>query len=147
MRYCGIIITPRHPGGNILCIGQKPDKSSYVVGIQKPFGDSDEIIISLDISGKSVVTSGTYERYFEENGKLYHHIIDPKTGYPADSGLYSVTIISDDSFTGDCLSTACLVMGKDNALKLINSLDGVYAILIDDRMNIYYSDGARSFLH
>jgi thiamine biosynthesis lipoprotein len=134
-------------GGNILCIGDKPGKGSYTVGIQKPFGESQETILSLDITDMSVVTSGTYERYFEEDGKIYHHIIDPQTGCPAQSGLCSVTIISGDSFTGDCLSTACLVMGKDRALELVDSMEDVYAILIDDEMNIYYSDGAQAFVH
>lgn len=134
-------------GGNILCLGKKPNNSNYVVGIQKPFSEISETILSLDISDMSVVTSGVYERYFKENDTIYHHIIDPSTGYPATSGVTSVTIISKDSLTGDCLSTACLIMGKDKALKLINSMENVYAIIIDDQSQIYYSDGARSFLH
>lgn len=133
-------------GGNIVCIGSKPDNTNYVIGIKEPVIDSTSSILTLNINDMSVVTSGTYERYFIENDKLYHHIIDASTGYPADTNLASVTIISEDSLTGDCLSTACLVMGKDKALELLNSLDGVYGILIDNQMQIYYSDGAEKFI-
>lgn len=133
-------------GGNILCIHDKPDGSDYIIGIQKPFDEAAVPILTLKIDNLSVVTSGTYERYFTEDNHIYHHIIDPETGYPSDSGLTSVTIISDTSAAGDCLSTACMIMGADKALKLLNSIDGVYGILIDDRMNIIYSEGASQFV-
>lgn len=133
-------------GGNILCINDKPDGSDFIIGIRKPFDEASVPILTLKIDNLSVVTSGTYERYFTENDHIYHHIIDPATGYPSESGLISVTIISDDSVVGDCLSTACLIMGKENALKLLDSIDGVYGILIDDRMNITYSEGASQFV-
>ncbi|MBO5227659.1 MAG: FAD:protein FMN transferase, partial [Lachnospiraceae bacterium] len=80
------------------------------------------------------------------DGVLYHHVIDPKTGKPADSGLYSVTIISDESYVGDALSTACLVMGLEAGMELIESMDNVYAVFIDDEYNIFYSDGAEDFV-
>lgn len=134
-------------GGNIVCIGTKPDGSEYAIGIKEPSIDSSSYILALDINDMSVVTSGTYERYFIENEHIYHHIIDASTGYPTDNSLASVTIISPDSFTGDCLSTACLVMGIDEALDLLNSLDNVYGILIDNQMRIFYSEGAENFIH
>lgn len=134
-------------GGNIVCIGTKPDGIEYVIGIKEPSIKNTSNILALDINDMSVVTSGTYERYFIENEQLYHHIIDTNTGYPADNNLASVTIISQDSLTGDCLSTACLVMGRDEALRLLNSIDNVYGILIDEQMCIYYSDGAEQFIH
>lgn len=133
-------------GGNILCIHDKPDGSDFIIGIRKPFDDASASILTLRINNMSVVTSGTYERYFTENDHIYHHIIDPKTGFPSESGLISVTIISDDSVVGDCLSTACLIMGEEKALKLLDSIDGVYGILIDDQMNIIYSEGASQFV-
>lgn len=133
-------------GGNILCIGNKPDGSDYNIAIKEPFPNASNVIMALRINDMSVVTSGTYERFFVENDTTYHHIIDPSTGYPADNGLLSVTIISKDSVVGDCLSTACLVMGIEDSLKLINSMDNVYAILIDKNMSIYYSDGAQALL-
>lgn len=133
-------------GGNIVCIGTKPNGSNYNIAVKKPIAGSDHVILTLSINDKSIVTSGTYERFFEENGNTYHHIIDPSTGYPSDSGLLSATIISDKSVTGDCLSTACLVMGCTDALNLINSIDGVEAIFIDENMQIFYTDGAINLL-
>ena len=131
-------------GGNVLCIGDKPDGSDFAIGIKKPF--SEDIELALNVDGLSVVTSGTYERYFEEDGKLYHHILDPKTGMPCDNGVLSVTIISENSFTGDCLSTGCFVMGLEAGLELVNEMDGVYAIYIDEDYQIHYSDGAENFV-
>lgn len=133
-------------GGNILCIGTKPDGSSFVIGVQKPFGESNEIALTLRIQNMSVVTSGIYERYFEEGGVLYHHILDPETGYPCNNGLQSVTIISKDSTICDCLSTGCFVLGKEKALELLNSMDGVYGIFIDSDNQYSYSKGAENFL-
>lgn len=133
-------------GGNILCIQNKPDGSDFIIGIRKPFDEAAATALTLKINNMSVVTSGTYERYFTENNHIYHHIIDPGTGYPSESGLISVTIISEDSVVGDCLSTACLIMGEEKALKLLDSIDGVYGILIDEQMNIIYSEGASQFV-
>ena len=104
-------------GGNVLCIGSKPDGTPFKVGIQKPFADRNETEAVMDITGKSVVSSGIYERCFKQNGKLYHHILNPKTGYPYDNGLISVTIISDQSVDGDALSTTCFALGLDEGLK------------------------------
>ena len=131
-------------GGNVLCIGDKPDGSDFSIGIKKPF--SEDIELALNIDGYSVVTSGTYERYFEEDGELYHHILNPKTGMPCDNGVLSVTIISEESFMGDCLSTGCFVMGLEAGLKLVNEMDGVYAIYIDEDYQIHYSEGAENFV-
>lgn len=133
-------------GGNILCIQGKPDGSDFIIGIQKPFDEAAATVLTLKIHNMSVVTSGTYERFFTENNRIYHHIIDPKTGYPSESGLISVTVISEDSVTGDCLSTACLILGKEKALELLDSMDKVYGILIDEQMNIIYSEGASQFV-
>lgn len=134
-------------GGNVLCIGDKPDGSPYTIGIRNPDMDATSALLTLKVEDLSVVTSGTYERFFTVDNNIYHHILDPATGYPADSGLISVTIISKDSVVGDCLSTACLVMGRDSALELLNSLDDVYGILIDEDRNIHYSEGAKAFLN
>lgn len=89
----------------------------------------------------SVVTSGTYERYFKQEDKIYHHILDPKTGYPVDNNLYSVTIISEKSETGDALSTSAFVMGLSHGLSLINRLDNTYAVFITKDYKIHLSDG------
>ena len=90
-----------------------------------------------------MVTSGNYQRYFENDGKIYHHIINPDTGTPANSGLVSVTIISDESILSDALSTACFVLGKDKTLELYNSKKFSFeAILIEDNGNIITTDNA-----
>ena len=94
-------------GGNILAVGGKASGESFHVGIQRPFDERNTVMTSVDVNGKSVVSSGTYERYFEKNGKIYHHLLNPFTGYPFDNHLLQVTIISALSVDGDGLSTAC----------------------------------------
>ena len=133
-------------GGNIYCLGNKPGNENFTVGIQYPFGEADNVIATLSLTDKSVVTSGVYERYFYDNDNFYHHILDPSTGYPCDNGLLSVTIIADDSLVCDCLSTGCFVMGKDRAMELIDSMDGVYGIFVDEDYNVTYSKGAKAFV-
>lgn len=130
-------------GGNIYALGDKYNNKLYRIGIKKPFSESNETIVALKIKDKSVVTSGIYERYFESNNELYHHIINIETGYPVDNDILSVTIIADSSFVADCYSTGCLLMGKDYTLKIINEkyYEDVECIIIDKDYNIYLSDG------
>ena len=129
-------------GGNVLCIGSKPDGTPFKVGIQKPFADRNETEAVMDITGKSVVSSGIYERCFKQNGKLYHHILNPKTGYPYDNSLISVTIISDQSVDGDALSTTCFALGLDKGLKFAEK-KGVQAVFITEDYKLHYTDGFR----
>lgn len=129
-------------GGNVLCIGSKPDGTPFKVGIQKPFADRNETEAVMDITGKSVVSSGIYERCFKQNGKLYHHILNPKTGYPYDNSLVSVTIISDQSVDGDALSTTCFALGLDKGLKFAEK-KGVQAVFITEDYKLHYTDGFR----
>jgi len=117
-------------GGNVLTIGPKPDGSPYTIGIQEPFEQSGTALTTLSIKDKSVVTSGIYERYFYYNNEFYHHILDTKTGYPVTTDLLGVSIISDSSTDGDALSTACLALGYDKSLELINSLENIEALFI-----------------
>ena len=107
-------------GGNVRTIGNKKG-STWRIGIQDPDGVRGEYFGVLDISDKCVVTSGAYERYFIEDGKKYHHIIDPHTGYPADSDITSVSIIAADGAKADALSTAVYVLGVEKGLSLLNS--------------------------
>ena len=126
-------------GGNVLCIGGKPDGSSFKIGIQKPFADRSETIAVMDIKDKSVVSSGVYERCFEQNGTLYHHLLNPRTGYPYDNGLIAVTIISDNSVDGDALSTTCFALGLEDGMKLAESLDNVQAFFVTSDYKIHYT--------
>ena len=126
-------------GGNVLCIGEKPDNSAFKIGIQKPFADRSETIAVMDIRDKSVVSSGIYERCFEQDGTLYHHLLNPETGYPYDNGLIAVTIISDKSVDGDALSTTCFALGLENGMKLAESLDDVQAFFVTSDYEIHYT--------
>lgn len=117
-------------GGNVLTIGSKTGGQPFIVGVQQPFQDRNEDIGYLYVSGRSVVTSGIYERYFIQDGKTYAHILDPRTGYPVQNDLSSVTIISDKSGDGDGLSATCFLLGVDKAEKLIESLPDTEAIFI-----------------
>ena len=128
-------------GGNVLCIGSKPDGSDFKIGIQKPFEDRNETIAVMELSDVSVVSSGIYERYFKEDGKQYHHILNPSDGYPYDNDLLSVTIISDKSIDGDALSTTCFSLGVEKGMELINSLENTYAVFITKDDQLHYSDG------
>ena len=101
-------------GGNVQALGCKIDGSKWKVAIQSP-DDTEDYLGILEIENQAVITSGGYERYFEEDGVTYHHIIDPATGYPADSGLISVTIVSDDGTLADGLSTSLFIMGEEKA--------------------------------
>ena len=111
---CGVTSGLVNLGGNVQALGCKTDGSKWRVAIQSP-DDTEEYLGILEIEDQAVITSGGYERYFEEDGVTYHHIIDPATGYPADSGLISVTIVSDDGTLADGLSTSLFIMGEEKA--------------------------------
>lgn len=133
-------------GGNVLCVGGRPDGSPFQIGLQKPFAERQETAQILAVTDLSVVTSGVYERHFIIDGKNYHHLLNPETGYPYENGLISVTILSSSSSQGDGLSTACFSLGLEQGMELINSMDGVYACFIDEDYNFYYSDGMEDFI-
>lgn len=128
-------------GGNILCIGERPDDTPFRIGIQRPFAQRSETVSVAQIDDKSVVSSGIYERYFEKNGILYHHILNPRTGFPYENDLVSVTIISDRSTDGDGLSTSCFALGLEQGMELINSLPDVYAAFITADGKLHFSEG------
>ncbi|MDD3339988.1 MAG: FAD:protein FMN transferase [Lachnospiraceae bacterium] len=109
-------------GGNVLTLGSKPDGSDWNVGIQKPFADRGVVERTVSVTDKSVVSSGIYERYFELDGVLYHHVLDPATGYPVKTDLAETTIVTDASVYGDAMSTICLLKGKDGANAFIEKM-------------------------
>lgn len=133
-------------GGNVLCVGNKPDGSDFRIGIQKPFENYAETVCTVGINDMTVVSSGIYERYFVQDGVLYHHILNPATGYPYDNELTAVTIITNRSVDGDALSTSCFALGSEKGLALINSLSDTYAAFILKDGSIVYSDGFDSLI-
>ena len=133
-------------GGNILCVGAKPDGSAFRVGLQYPFEERSETIGVVEVSGMSVVTSGVYERSFEADGVFYHHILDPDTGLPVENGLLAVSILSPRSVDGDALSTVCFALGLEEGMALIDSLEEVYAVFITEDMQMHPSAGFEEFL-
>ncbi len=133
-------------GGNVLCVGKKPDGTPFKIGLQKPYADRNETIEIMNINDMSVVSSGVYERHFVKDGVNYHHILNPGDGYPYENGLVSVTILSELSTDGDALSTTCFSLGLNKGMELLDSTDGVYGVFITEDGEVYYSQGAREFL-
>lgn len=117
-------------GRNILLIAGKTNDVGFTVGIQDPNQPEGTLAGLIRATGKSIVTSGIDERYFTYEGKRYHHVLDPFTGFPADTGLASVSILSDSSAQGDALSTTCLLLGAEDGMALVESLEGVEALFI-----------------
>lgn len=130
-------------GGNVQTVGTRPDGQDWRIGIQDP-KDEEDVIGVVAGHDMAVITSGGYERFFEEDGVRYHHIIDPSTGYPANNGLISVTIVCDDGMTADGLSTALFVMGKEKAMDFWKAHKDLFqCVLVDDEGNLYVSEGLK----
>lgn len=127
-------------GGNVLCLGERPNGEPFRIGIQKPFAKRSETVATTKVRDRSVVSSGIYERYFEKDGQLYHHILNPKDGYPYENELLSVTILSDESGDGDALSTTCYALGLDKGMELIQQLSDVEAVFITKDGELHYSN-------
>ena len=127
-------------GGNVQTLGTKPDGSLWTVGIDNPFSPN-EVLCSIRVGTCAVITSGNYQRYFEENGRRYHHIFDPETGFPAENGLVSVTVVGESGLTSDALSTALFAEGKEKAVAHWRKRQDFGMILITDEPVIYYTPG------
>lgn len=137
-------------GGNIVAIGGKTSQiaasgdtqeTDFKIGIKDPLSSSGGLLELIPCKNKTVVTSGTYERYFEKDGVKYHHILDVNTGYPVDTDVLSVTIIADRGKSADCdgLSTTCLALGMDKGMELVKSLEGFEAVFVDKDGNVEIS--------
>lgn len=133
---CSVLATL---GGNIGAYGENPSRDSggWVIGIADPDNNAD-YLATVEVRDRSVVTSGDYERYFEQDGKRYHHIFDPATGWPADSGLRSVTVIDAVSTRADALTTALFVMGLDEGLAFCAE-QGIAAVFVTADKQVYTS--------
>lgn len=127
-------------GGNVLALGGKYDGTSFHIGIQKPFAADGTLLGSVSLSDQSLVSSGDYERYFEKDGVIYHHILDPFTGYPVQNDLDQVTILSERSVDGDALSTTCYILGLEEGMKLIQGINGVEAVFVTKDGKIHTTD-------
>jgi thiamine biosynthesis lipoprotein len=127
-------------GGNMQVFGLNSYDSVWNIAIQDPYDESAYVGI-IHNTDCSIITSGSYQRYFEENDKIYHHIIDPHTGYPAESGLVSVTIIADDGTYADALSTGLFVTGLDKAVEIWKEYQDFEAVFITENNTIYITEG------
>ena len=126
-------------GGNVYTVGTKPDGSSFSVGITDPHAKNNYMAV-LYTGDSTVVTSGTYERGFNFGGVRYHHILDPQTGWPAQSDLVSATFVMESSMTADALATACIVIGSGKSLELAAS-QGVDALFIKQDGTVLCTEG------
>ncbi len=127
-------------GGNVYALGARPDGGAWRVGVQDPL-DASNVLGVLLVKDTAVITSGAYQRNFTENGKQYHHILNPATGYPADSGLVSVTIVGQNGAKADSLSTALFVLGEADAAKLWRA-DGTFGmVLVTSDRRVLVTDG------
>lgn len=125
-------------GGNMVVLGDKPTGQPYLFGIRDPQGDASQYIGSISISGKTMATTGAYERFFEVNEKRYHHVLNPKTGYPAESDFLSVSVVAEDGALADFLSTALFLLGK-NALNKAMDEPSLGIIAVDTQENVWIS--------
>lgn len=128
-------------GGNIVLIGSKPDGSPFRIGARDPAGDATEYFGVFEVSDISLVSSGSYERYFVHEGKNYHHILDVNTGFPADNELMQVTILSEKSVVGDGFSTTAFLLGLERGLRLVNDTEGVEGVFVTKDKKIHVTDG------
>lgn len=125
-------------GGNVQTLGTRPDGKDWNIGIQNPDGQQGSLLAALPVENKAVITSGGYERYFEEDGNTYIHILNPKTGYPADSGLVSVSIISENGMLADALSTSLYLMGEEKAAEYWRTHADAFDMILEDKDGTLY---------
>jgi thiamine biosynthesis lipoprotein len=129
-------------GGNIQLFGLNPDKSVWNIAVQDPKDEHSYIGIIHD-TDCSIITSGCYQRYFEKDNKIYHHILNPHTGYPADSGILSVTVVANDGTYADALSTALFVTGLDKAVEIWREYGDFEAIFVTEDKHVYITEGLK----
>ena len=129
-------------GGDIVVVGNstRGETEPWRVGIQDPFTERGEIMGLVELADSAIVTSGIYERNFEEDGKSYHHLLDPETGYPFDNNISGISIIADNAMDGDAIATAAFAMGVEKGLTYINEMAGVDIIYVTKDRKVYTSE-------
>ncbi len=141
-RAAGVASALASIGGNVVVVGARPDGNPFSVGIRDPLGGPNDAVATLSVTDTTLSTTGAYERYFEIDGTRYHHVLDPRTGYPADTDLMSVTIVSQDGVLADAMSTAIFIGGRQMAETYLHETD-FSVIAIDKNKNILISDSLR----
>ena len=132
-------------GGNILTFGSKPDGSKWRIGIQNPMEARGTKLGIVEIAAGSVTTAGTYERFFEKDGKRYFHILDARTGYPAWNGLAAVSVVAPDSTAADGYDTLVFTLGLERGRKLVEATRGrIEAVFVTEQRQVYVTPGLRS---
>lgn len=133
-------------GGNVLVLGTSPKnpKEGWNVGVQNPDQVRGDTVGTVHLKDQSIVTSGIYERFLEVDGKKYHHIMDPKKGYPVENNISGVTVYTKTSLQGDKLSTTLFLLGIEDGLKFINKMDHVEAVFIDKQNGVHLSKGLKN---
>ena len=128
-------------GGNIVAMNTRPDGSLWRLGLQDPYEPRGKSMGVVRLNDQTLVSSGTYERYLEDNGKIYHHLIDPKTGYPGSNELISVSILTKQSVDADALSTGAFLLGLEEGMKMVEGLPDTEAIFITGDKKVYITSG------
>jgi thiamine biosynthesis lipoprotein len=136
-------------GGNVIALGSKPDGSPWTIGIRNPrpgegAPPGEQVLGFIAVTDKAVTTSGDDQRYFEKDGQRYHHIVDPRTGYPARSGLMSVTLVTPSSFDADAFDTAVFILGLEKGKELVRKLGNMDAIFVTTDKKIHVTDGLKA---
>lgn len=134
-------------GGNIFAYGEKEGGEPWNVGIQTPYDTRSAYFGYIELKNRTVVTSGPYERFFEQDGKIFHHIFDAKTGYPVETDIVSVTIVADHSMDADAMSTVLFTKSMDEGLALIESMEGVDCLYLNKDYEVTLSSGLKSIFH
>lgn len=132
-------------GGNIFAMGNKPNGKPWRVGIQDPFSSRGSSFATVEVSDKTLVTSGPYERFFEKDGEKYHHILDPDSGYPVQNELVSSTIVSSNSIDADGISTAAFALGLEKGMEFVENIQDIEAIFVTKDYKVYTSSGIKKY--
>lgn len=130
-------------GGNVLLVGGRPDGQDFRIGVQDPDAARNTYLGVIPATDQSLVSSGDYERYFEQDGVRYHHILDPDTGFPSDTEVRQVSIVSPESVDGDALSTTLFLLGMDQGIALIESMEDVDAVFVTKDNKVVVTSGLR----